>query len=101
MPVPCPSVDTVTSLLREHRAELEKLGLRRVAVFGSTVRGEAQPGSDIDVLVEFRYPVGFFRFLDVKAYLETLLGRPVDLVTQDALKRQLRDAILREAVYAI
>jgi len=101
MPVLGPNVEAVTSLLREHRAKLEKLGLSRVAVFGSTARGEAQPGSDIDLLVEFRHPVGFFRFLDVKAYLETLLGYPVDLVTQDALKRQLRDAILREAVYAL
>jgi uncharacterized protein len=101
MSVRCPTIETVTAVLREHRAELEDLGLSRVAVFGSTARGEERPGSDIDVLVEFAVPVGMFHFLDVKEYLEQLLGTSVDLVTSAALKPQLRKAILGEAVYAL
>ncbi len=71
-----------------------------MAIFGSVARGEAGPDSDVDLLVEFSRPVGLFHFIGVKEYLEQLLGRPVDLVTRDAIKRQFRDAILAEAVDA-
>ena len=66
----------------------------------TTVRGEVRPESDFDVLVEFQNPVGIFEFLRLRHRLEKLLGRRVDLVTPAALKRQLRDQILKEAVYA-
>jgi uncharacterized protein len=71
-----------------------------LAVFGSVARDEAGPDSDIDLLVEFARPVGLFRILAVKEYLEALLGRPVDLAARDALKRQFSDAILSEAIHA-
>jgi uncharacterized protein len=101
MPISCRDLDAVTAALRKHRSELEELGLKRVAVFGSTARGDARPGSDIDVLVDFAQPVGMFRFLEVKEILERLLGGTVDLVTPAALKPQLREAILTEAVDAL
>jgi predicted nucleotidyltransferase len=63
-------------------------------------RDEAGPESDVDLLVDIRRPMGFFEYYGIKQYLEKLLGRPVDLVTQQALKRQLRDQILSEAVRA-
>jgi len=77
------------------------MGVKSLALFGSAARDEAEPGSDLDLLVEFAEPVGLFRFLDLKARLEALLGCAVDLVTPGALKRQLRDRILREAVRAV
>jgi len=86
--------------LREHQAELGALGVQSLALFGSAARDEMRPESDVDILVEFARPVGFFAFLDVKEQLEKLLGRPVDLVTRKALHPKLRDAILREAVHA-
>jgi hypothetical protein len=87
-------------ILNSHRQELKELGVKSIAVFGSAVRGEARPESDIDVLVEFETPVGILAFLRLQHRLEELLGRRVDLVTPAALKRQLRDQILKEAVYA-
>ena len=87
-------------ILNSHRQELKELGVKSIALFGSAVRGEARPESDIDVLVEFENPVGIFAFLRRQHRLEELLGRRVDLVTPAALKRQLRDQILKEAVYA-
>jgi hypothetical protein len=92
--------EEILALLAAHRAELDRYGVQSLAVFGSVARGEAGPESDVDVLVEFTGPTGFFEFMDLKDYLEALLGRPVDLVTRKALKRQLRDQILAEAVYA-
>ncbi len=93
--------DDIIQILTDRRAELQRLGVRSLALFGSAARGEATEASDIDLLVEFSTPVGLFKFLDVKAHLENLLGCEVDLVTPDAVKRQLRDSILSEAVHAL
>ncbi len=87
-------------ILTSHRVQIRALGVSRLSLFGSVVRDQAGPGSDIDLLVEFAEPVGYFEFLDLKAYLEEILGREVDLVPRNALKRQLRDRILAEAVDA-
>lgn len=92
--------DEVLRRIRAERPELTRLGVRSLALFGSAARDEATPASDIDLLVEFERQVGLFGFIRVKQHLERILGRRVDLVTPDALKPQLRDAILREAVPA-
>lgn len=72
--------------------------MRSLSVFGSAGRGTATAESDIDILVDFSKTPGIFEFLRLKQYLEDLLGKPVDLVTESALKKQLRERILREAV---
>ena len=92
--------DDVLRALAEHRRELMKLGVASLAVFGSAARDEARPESDVDLLVEFSQPVGLFELVAVKEYLEELLGLPVDLVTRDSLKQQLRERILKEAIPA-
>jgi len=92
--------DVVLEKIAKHRTELSRLGVKSLALFGSTARGEAQAGSDVDLLVEFSRPVGLFAFLEVKTYLEGFLARPVDLVTPNALRRDSREAILREAIHA-
>ena len=92
--------DEALRILREHRTELEAMGVRSLSIFGSVARDEAGPESDVDLLVEFDRPVGYFHFFDVQEQLETWLERPVDLVTPGGLKHQLRDQILAEAVRA-
>jgi uncharacterized protein len=87
-------------ILSKHRHELKGFGVKSIALFGSAARGEAQRESDIDILVEFDGAVGFLKFLQLQHRLEELLGKRVDLVTQAALKRQFRDQILKEAIYA-
>lgn len=89
--------DDVLRVLAQHREELEELGVASLSVFGSTARDEARADSDIDVLVEFGEQVGLFEVVAVKEYLEELLRSPVDLVTRDSLKRQIRERILKEA----
>lgn len=92
--------DEVIAQLAAHKAELAALSVRSLSLFGSVARDEAVPGSDIDLLVEFSEPVGMFEFLEVKAYLEALLGAKVDLVTPGALKPRLKERIMREVVHA-
>ena len=94
-------LEEATALLRSRATVLAGFGVCELAVFGSVARNNARPDSDVDLLVEFDRPVGMFAYLDLKEYLETVLGRPVDLVTRAALKPQLRERILAEAVGVI
>ena len=91
----------IIQTLSEHKGELDAFGVRSLSLFGSVARGEERPGSDIDILVEFERVGGLFEFVRLKNYLEKTLGQPVDLVTPDALKPQLREKILRESVHAV
>jgi predicted nucleotidyltransferase len=92
--------DEALRVISEHRGEIEGYGVKDLSLFGSVARNEAGPKSDVDILVEFGEPVGLFEFVEFKNYLEEILGRPVDLVTEDALKRQLRERVLEEAIPA-
>ncbi len=91
--------EQILALLANHRPDLDRYGVRSLALFGSVVRGEQKPESDIDLLVEFDGPATFDGYMELKFYLEDLLGKPVDLVTQKALRPQLRPRIERELVY--
>jgi len=64
----------------------EKFQVKSIGIFGSYARGEQTKKSDIDMLVEFDVPVGFFKFIDLENYLSEKLRVKVDLVTPDALK---------------
>jgi len=92
--------DEILQLFEQHRIELQRFGVKSIALFGSIANNTAREHSDVDVLVEFGEPVGLFEFVRLKIYLEELCGRPVDLVTADALKATMREQVLREAVYA-
>jgi predicted nucleotidyltransferase len=87
------------SKLAAHNADLIHLGVQSLALFGSTVRDDARPDSDVDLLVEFSRPVGLFEFIDLTNYLERLLGCRIDLGTAASLRPRLREQILKEAVY--
>ncbi|QXP84654.1 nucleotidyltransferase family protein [Methylococcus sp. Mc7] len=85
--------------LAQHKDELvRRFGVTRLALFGSTVRGTAREDSDVDVLIAFDGPATSERYFGVQFYLEDLLGVPVDLVTEKALRPELRPFIEREAV---
>ena len=91
--------DEILKCLAEHREELAGLGVKSLALFGSAARGEAGPDSDLDFLVEFEGSATFDQYMNLKFFLEELLGRPVDLVTHKALKPRLKPYVEREAVY--
>lgn len=90
----------IQNILKSNEAILSnRYKVKKIGVFGSYVRGEENNQSDIDILVELYEPIGW-EFIDLKEYLETILGNPVDLVTNKALKPLIRDDILEEVVYS-
>ncbi|HUF22479.1 MAG TPA: nucleotidyltransferase family protein [Burkholderiales bacterium] len=90
--------EELISRIRQHKKTLHAMGVKSLEIFGSVVKGEARPDSDLDLLVEFQSPATFDGYMDVKLYLEELTGRRVDLVTRAALKPRLKSSIEAEAV---
>ena len=95
-------LDRIMRTLRGGLPELEaRYGVESLAVFGSVARGEADDGSDVDLLVRFRgEPPSLFEFVRLERQLSQLLGLSVDLVMETALKPRLRERILAESVAA-
>ncbi len=91
--------DQILSLIQQNQPELDRLGVKSLAVFGSVARGEATMESDIDILVALQDPVTFDRYMDVKIYLEDLLGFSVDLVISDVMHPRIKPYVEQDAVY--
>lgn len=90
---------TILDLLNQHRDEVQRrFGTKRLALFGSAARDELRDDSDVDILVEFSGPATFDGYMDLKFFLEELLGRSVDLVTKDAVKPRMRPIIERDLI---
>ena len=93
--------------LEEIKARLEQLKptlredfkVKTIGVFGSYVRGEQKRGSDVDILVEFKEPVGLFEFMRLEFYLSDSLGVKVDLVSKKALNPDIGEYIKRDVFY--
>lgn len=95
------SKEEVLRALKEELPRLrEKFNVKSIGLFGSWVRGEQTGQSDVDVLVEFEKPIGFFKFVELEDHLGERLGVKVDLVTPDALKPLIKPRVEKEAVYA-
>lgn len=93
------TIDEIKRILQEHRLVLRaRFKVREIGIFGSYVRSEQKERSDVDILVEFVEPVGFFAFLDLEEYLSELLGLKVDLVSKKALKPRIGQYILEEMI---
>ena len=91
--------EVLDQLARNKPTLVARYGVDRLALFGLTVRDAARADSDIDILVSFDDPTTSERYFGVQFFLEDLLGRPVDLVTDKALRPELRPFIEREAVH--
>ena len=78
----------------------DKFFVKEIGIFGSVVRGEQHPDSDIDILVDFKNPIGIFDFIRLEDHLSKLLGSKVDLVTKTGLKSIIKNEILSQTVYA-
>jgi hypothetical protein len=90
----------IRGILSAHREELgREFGVKSLGVFGSVARGEARPGSDVDILVEYSGNMGLMEFMRLEQRLSVILGVKVDLVTRGALKPYIGKRILEEVQY--
>ena len=91
--------DEAISRLTQHEADLKRLGVEHLYMFGSTARGEAKEDSDVDLF--FDHPVGsigLYELMDVKEAASRILGRKADIMTRRSLHRVLRDRIEASAL---
>ena len=82
-------IEKVIEICRAH-------GTQKIALFGSFVRGDASPDSDVDLIVDFARPTGLLALVRLERELSEVLGRRVDLLTEQAINPLLRDRILSE-----
>ena len=93
------SLDEIVKVLNLHKNEIANCyKVKNIGVFGSYAKHENTAASDIDILVDFTTPVGW-EFLDLKEYLENLLELEVDLVTPNALKKQMKESVISSTVF--
>ncbi len=95
------TLEEIKKILREHKEELKrKFGVKEIGIFSSYVRNEQTEVSDIDILVDFEKPIGW-EIVDLKEYLEKILGINVDLVPKGGVVRKplLWKYIKEEVVY--
>jgi predicted nucleotidyltransferase len=77
----------------------ERYQVLHCGLFGSYAYGQTSPKSDIDILVQFEKPVGFFKFIELEDYLSEKLGIKVDLVTEEALKPLIKPHVMERVIY--
>jgi predicted nucleotidyltransferase len=87
------------SRLKAHEADLKRLGVDHLYLFGSTVRDDARDDSDVDLFFDYtKGKLGLFELMDVKEYAASILGRETDIMTRDSLHKTLRRSIEESAV---
>lgn len=90
----------IKQIIKDHLAELHSnYAVSEIGIFGSYVRNEQTPQSDVDILVQFSKPIGFVAFMQLEERLQELLGTNIDLVTRGALKPKIGSRILKEVDY--
>ena len=91
--------DEAISRLQQHEADLRKLGVEGLYLFGSTARDDADDRSDVDLFFDYQKgKLGLFELMDVKEYAASILGRKTDIMTRDSLHKMLRPQIEASAV---
>ena len=90
----------VLTLLAAHKPQLARqFGVSSLALFGSTARGQAHDGSDVDILISFITTATSKQYFGARFYLEDVLQCPVDLITDKALRKELRPYVERDVIH--
>ncbi|HET6838357.1 MAG TPA: nucleotidyltransferase domain-containing protein [Bradyrhizobium sp.] len=91
--------DEAISRLQQHEADLKRLGVEHLYMFGSTARGEATNDSDVDLFFDYQKgKLGVYELMDVKDFTGSILGRKTDIMTRDSLHKTLRETIEATAI---
>jgi uncharacterized protein len=92
----------IIARLKENELALKARGVAHAALFGSVARGDHQPGSDIDIMIELdpAARVTMFDYVDIKEHIEGLFLGPVDVVNRDGLMPFVRPRAAADAIYA-
>lgn len=94
------NIEEIKNIIRKEKTRLiEKHKIKEIGIFGSYVRGEQNPDSDIDILIGFEEFPGLIEFVGIENKLSEYLGIKVDLATKSGLKPEIGRYILREAVW--
>ncbi len=91
--------DAAIARLKEHEAELKRLGVEHLFLFGSTARGDAREDSDVDLFFDYpRGKFGLYELMDVKETAARVLGRKADIMTRDSIHKALRARVEADAI---
>ncbi|HMB55107.1 MAG TPA: nucleotidyltransferase family protein [Thermoanaerobaculia bacterium] len=90
--------DRILEILRKQGAELRRRGVASLRLFGSVARGDERRDSDVDLLVAFDETPTYSEFMQLRIFLEDLLGYEVDLVTESGLRDRVRPYVEEEAI---
>ena len=90
--------ETIVNILESHQEQFRQMGVLRLALFGSAARDELQENSDIDLLVAFQDSPTFDAYLRLKRYLERILHRKIDLITESGLKPRARVLVQKDLI---
>ncbi|MDR1168630.1 MAG: nucleotidyltransferase family protein [Heliobacteriaceae bacterium] len=92
--------EEILDKLREIKPVLEQnYGISEIGLFGSYLRGDYTPESDIDILVEYSRVISLFKVVEIIEYLQDIFNKNIDLVSKEDLKKILKSRILNEVVY--
>lgn len=93
------NLNEIKDTINKHRTALiEEFKISSLSLFGSYVRDEQTPQSDLDILVEFYEVIDLFEFIRLENFLSEILNCKVDLVMKDTLKPRIKESILNQAV---
>lgn len=90
--------DKVLSLLKEHLEEIRKFKIQKISIFGSVARNQETIQSDVDILIKFDGPASYDLYMDLKFFLEDLLGRKVDLITEDGMRNEIKQFVEKDLI---
>jgi predicted nucleotidyltransferase len=91
--------DTAITLLKAHEAELRRLGVQHLYLFGSTARGDARPDSDVDLFFDHEWgKLSLFDVMEIQEVTTRILGCETDAITRNSLHPDLRDRIENSAI---
>ena len=95
-----PLAEHIITVLRAQEAELRRAGIRRLSLFGSVARGDAEPESDVDLAAEFDPGMDLIKLVGLERHLGQVLGRPVDLLAEPIENERLRASVARDRLIA-